>query len=164
MGDRISACRYYSGYGHQAYQQGAYAGQHQGYYDQYGQWHTQGPYGYGYDQQWGYGDQQYGGWNGGYGVGGHWGADNTGSGAAAQVSQKPEVKEDKSAGGKGRGFSMKMGDRAHVKQAFTLEQRQAKEGKFVLSSTEAGDEYGADILLGAGGMVRSNLSLSLLSE
>jgi hypothetical protein len=148
-------CRHYGRYDHSGYQPAGYAGQYEGYYDQYGQWHSQGMYGQGYGQ-WGYGDQWYSGWNT-YGAGGNWGGNNAGPGGAPPAPPKPEAKEvqDKSAGGKGKGFSMKMGDRAHVKQTFTLEQRQAKEGKLVMSSTEAGDEYGADILLGAGGMVCS---------
>ena len=48
---------------------------------------------------------------------------------------------------------MKMGDRAAVQHKFTTEERQAAEGKATVVAAAAGDEYGADILLGAGGMV-----------
>jgi hypothetical protein len=61
---------------------------------------------------------------------------------------------DNSNVGKGKGFTMKMGDRAFVKQKFTLEERQAKEGKGTVDGAAQGDEYGVEILLGAGGMVR----------
>jgi hypothetical protein len=56
--------------------------------------------------------------------------------------------------GKGKGFAAKMGDRAVVKSTFSLEQRQAKVGKGVVEGGD--DEYGADILVGGGGLVRSH--------
>lgn len=68
--------------------------------------------------------------------------------AAQQQHQQPEEEA-----GKGKGFTAKMGDRAVVKSAFSLEQRQAKVGKGVVEGGE--DEYGADILVGGGGLVRS---------
>lgn len=105
--------------------------QYAGYYDAYGQWHGQGA-----DQS-GAWEQTVGGY-GGYA-----------GGVAPPGPPKPEPKV-----AKGKGFSMKMGDRARVANTFTLEQRQAREGKGVVGAAEAADEYGADILLGAGGMVR----------
>lgn len=58
--------------------------------------------------------------------------------------------------GKGRGFTAKMGDRAIVRKKFTTEQRAAREGKGGgLADDDDGDVYGADVLLGAGGLVRS---------
>lgn len=68
---------------------------------------------------------------------------------AAQQQQQQQASEQVQ---KGKGFTAKMGDRAVVKSAFTLEQRQAKVGKGVVEGGE--DEYGADILVGGGGLVR----------
>jgi hypothetical protein len=70
--------------------------------------------------------------------------------AAADLAAAAKAPEAST--GKGKGFAAKMGDRATVKSAFTLEQRQARVGKGVVEA-EA-DEYGAEILLGGGGLVR----------
>ena len=125
-------------------QEGGY-GQYAGYYDEYGQWHAQA---YNPQQQ-----SNGGGWDQVGGYGGYAG------GVAPPKPPKPEPKV-----AKGKGFSMKMGDRAHVAQSFTLEQRQAREGKGVVGAAEAADEYGADILLGAGGMVRCFLDIAPFSS
>lgn len=76
--------------------------------------------------------------------------------AAQQQQQQPEEPT-----GKGKGFTAKMGDRAVVKSAFSLEQRQAKVGKGVVEGGE--DEYGAEILVGGGGLVCSTTYLATIA-
>lgn len=128
-------------YGHASYgapppppgpyaQQGAYG--HQGYYDAFGNWvpYTAADY-----AQWGYGGAAAGG--GAYG------------GAATPAAGQQDAQ---AATGRGKGFVAKMGDRAQVKSSFTLEQRKARIGKGFVEGE--GDEYGAEILVGGGGLVR----------
>lgn len=117
-------------------QQGAYS--HQGYYDSFGNWvpYTAADY-----AQWGHG-------------GAAAGAGLYGAAAAAQ----PGAKDDQSAAARGKGFAAKMGDRAQVKSSFTLEQRKARIGKGFVEGQ--GDEYGAEILVGGGGLVRRPLSVA----
>lgn len=111
-------------------QQGAYG--HQGYYDAFGNWvpYTAADY-----AQWGYG--------GAAGAAGVYG----GAGAPLQGGQ-----EAPGSTARGKGFAAKMGDRAQVKSSFTLEQRKARIGKGFVEGE--GDEYGAEILVGGGGLVR----------
>ena len=97
----------------------------------------------------GYGGPAAGGYPGGGYPGGYGGA---GAAAGAAATGAPQD-DGKDAGGKGKGFAAKMGDRAFVKQKFSLEERNAKMGKDAVDRAEDGDEYGAEILLGAGGMV-----------
>lgn len=106
---------------------------HQGYYDSFGNWvpYTAADY-----AQWGYGGAA------------------AGAGAYGAAAAPPlGAKDDQAASGRGKGFAAKMGDRAQVKSSFTLEQRKARIGKGFVEGE--GDEYGAEILVGGGGLVRS---------
>ena len=106
-------------------------GQPQGYRDHYGNWTPYCPGQAG--GQWGYG---------GYDGAPYVSATEL---AAQQQRHAEEVTH------KGKGFTAKMGDRAAVKSAFSMEQRQAKVGKGFVEGGD--DEYGADILVGGGGLV-----------
>lgn len=81
---------------------------------------------------------------------GHDGAPYVSAADLAAQQQQQQQKADEAAG-KGKGFAAKMGDRAVVKSAFSTEQRQAKVGKGIVEGGD--DEYGADILVGGGGLV-----------
>lgn len=71
--------------------------------------------------------------------------------SAADLAAQQQRQEAEDSVGKGKGFTAKMGDRAVVKSKFSSEQRQSKVGKGVVEGGE--DEYGAEILVGGGGLV-----------
>jgi hypothetical protein len=98
--------------------------------------------------------QQLGHWD--YANGAHLQGVYPGQAGYAEPISGPRPPEGK-APTRGKGFEARMGDRAFVKPKFSTEQRSAKVGKGTVDGEVIGaaDEYGADILLGGGGMVRN---------
>ena len=80
---------------------------------------------------------------------------NTGTGFGAMLPPAPRAPVEASSR-RGKGFEAKMGDRAVVRHKFSKDERSMEDGATgFVDSTD--DLYGVDMLLGAGGMVRSSV-------